>query len=395
MRSLLAIVFLYVLSASGDPGEGMTTPTGARSLRLLLRSLYAGLLRHHGSAAPLASPVGVVIPSPGSPYVYALRPRVFHFPSDHASHPEYRVEWWYYTGNLAAGTRPFGYQLTLFRVGVDPAWRRSRSAWAAHDVLFAHLALTDPARRRFLFHERIERPALGMAGADTVRERVWIDDWSAALAKDGRTHELRARAADMAFALALAPEKPPVIHGKDGLSRKSAAYGNASHYYSLTCLSTAGWIRTGRESLAVRGTSWMDHEFSTSQLDSSQVGWDWFSIQLDSNQELMLYQLRHRDGSLPRSAFAIESTGRWKSPHSGAIYPHGWRVRVPSRDADLIVTPVLDDQELRGGASGGVVYWEGSVRVSGIARGAPVHGAGYVELTGYAGAPPGLNGSAR
>ena len=341
-------------------------------------------------------------------YEYATKPRAFRFPRDHASHPEYRVEWWYYTGNVAAGTRWFGYQLTFFRVGIDPAWRQSASAWAPHDVLFAHLALTDVEGRRFRFHERVARPSLGMAGADTVRYRVWIDDWSASLEPDGRTHRLRARASDLALDLRLTPNKPLVVHGKDGLSHKSAAPGNASHYYSLSRLRTAGGIRAGGDSLAVRGTSWMDHEFSTSQLDSAQVGWDWFSLQLDTDEELMLYQLRRRDGSiepvssgtwiggegraehLARQAFAITPARRWKSPASGATYPHGWKVRVPSRDLDLTVTPVLDDQELRSRTMGGVIYWEGAVRVSGTSRGTPVTGRGYVELTGYTGRAPGL-----
>jgi len=344
----------------------------------------------------------------GASYEYATEPRRFQFPRDHASHPEYRVEWWYYTGNVSAGRREFGYQLTFFRVGIDPAWRASESAWAPHDVLFAHWALSDASGPRFRFHEQIARPALGMAGADTAAYRVWIDDWSAALAPDERTHRLHARAEDMALDLALVPEKPPVIHGADGLSHKSAVRGNASHYYSLSRLATTGWIRAGAESLNVSGESWMDHEFSTSQLDSSQVGWDWLSLQLDSNEELMLYQLRRRDGSieplssgtwvasdgrgafLPRSAFAIEPTGQWKSLASGAVYPHGWKVRVPSRGVDLTVTPLLDDQELRSRTMGGVIYWEGAVRIAGTRRGAPVSGKGYVELTGYAGRAPGL-----
>ncbi len=346
-----------------------------------------------------------------SGYRYAIAPRAFHFPRDHGSHPDYRVEWWYYTGNLSAGRRAFGYQLTWFRVGVDPAWRASHSAWAPRDVMFAHLALSDVASTRYRFHERILRPALGMAGADTTTLAVWLDDWSVALEPDGRTQRLRASASDFALDLRLEPRKAPVAHGLAGLSRKSAAVGNASYYYSFTRLATSGRIRAGADSFTVGGDSWMDHEFSTSSLDSSQVGWDWFSIQLDTNQELMLYQLRRRDGTiepfssgtwigsdgrgahLPRDAFTIQITRRWKSPHSGADYPHGWHIQVPSRGADLVVSPALDDQELTADATGGLVYWEGCVRVRGTLRGAPVTGRGYVELTGYAGAAPGLGAS--
>jgi len=356
----------------------------------------------------LVATLAVAATASAAGYRSATTPRAFRFPADHASHPDYRVEWWYYTGNVAAGSRAFGYQLTFFRVGIDPAWRESRSAWAPHDVLFAHLALTDVQRLSYRFFERVERPALSMAGADTARYRVWIDDWEAELLPDGRTHRLQARAPDLKLDLRLVPRKPPVIHGAHGLSLKSAAPGNASHYYSLTRLETSGTVKVGPDSFAVHGLTWMDHEFSTSQLDSSQVGWDWFGLQLDSGEELMLYQLRRRDGSieplssgtwvardghgtyLPRSAFTIEATSHWKSPHSGADYPHGWRIRVPSQGVDMTVTPAVDDQELTTRAIGGVVYWEGSVRVAGSERGAPISGRGYVELTGYAGAPPGL-----
>ena len=341
-------------------------------------------------------------------YRLATEPRAFRFPRDHASHPEYRVEWWYYTGHLDGAGRRFGYQVTFFRVGLDRARAASRSAWAPHTVLFAHLALTDERGRRFRFDERIQRPALGMAGADTASYRVWVDDWSAELLADGRRHRLRANAADFGVTLELEPLDPPVVHGRDGLSRKSAEPGNASHYYSLARMATRGVIRVAGESLAVGGSSWMDHEFGSSQLDSAQVGWDWLSLQLEGGEELMVYRLRRRDGSdepfssgtwvardgrathLPRAAFTLDASGRWKSPRSGAAYPRTWRVRVPSLGLDLETVPTVDDQELVTRSTGGVVYWEGSVRVAGTLAGRATSGRGYVEMTGYAGAPPGL-----
>lgn len=363
-------------------------------------------LRTTAAAALL---LGVAVAWGGSDsggYQLATAPRAFRFPRDHASHPEYRVEWWYYTGHLEAAARRFGYQLTFFRVGLDRARESSRSAWAPHTVLFAHLALTDEGAKRFRFDERIQRPALGMAGADSADYHVWVDDWSAALLPDGVTHRLRADAPEFGLRLDLAPRGPPVIHGPDGLSRKSAEPGNASHYYSFTRMETRGTLRVDGDSLPVRGVSWMDHEFGSSQLDSTQVGWDWLSLQLDGGEDLMLYRLRRRDGDEPlssgtwvaggrathltRAAFTFESRGRWKSPRSGASYPRDWRVRVPSLGLDVQVTPTVADQELVTRTTGGVVYWEGSVRVEGTLGGKPTRGRGYVELTGYAGAPPGL-----
>jgi predicted secreted hydrolase len=146
----------------------------------------------------------------------------------------------------------------------------------------------------------------------------------------------------------------------------------------------------------------MDHEFGSDELQANQVGWDWFSLQLDDRREIMLYLLRQKDGSvtpessgsligvdgrvtyLPRAAFAVSATGSWTSPHTGGVYPSGWRVRVPGARVDLVLTPVLLDQELAN-VLGGVSYWEGAVDARDGASGRSL-GVGYVELTGYAGA---------
>jgi len=343
----------------------------------------------------------------------ALAPYTFQFPRDHFAHPGYRTEWWYVTGHLAGGGRRFGYELTFFRVGVDLTRRASPSAWAPHTLHLAHLALTDETAGRFRFADRAGRPALGMSGADTLGAacaactcHVWIDDWSMRIDADGR-HHLRAATPDFAIALDLAPEKPPAIHGAGGVSVKGEGHGNASHYYSYTRLATTGDVTVDGRTLEVSGRSWMDHEWSTSALAPNEAGWDWFAIQLDDGRDLMLYVMRlanggiepHSSGTLvdaegrtrhlERDAFRIEATGQWESPESGAAYPSGWKVRVPSEDLALDLTPTVRDQELRTTALTGVTYWEGSVRIEGRSRGRPVRGEGYVELTGYAGGPPG------
>lgn len=341
-------------------------------------------------------------------YRHAVPPWRFEFPRDHAAHPEFQTEWWYYTGHLDTEGRTFGYELTFFRVGLDPARRASLSAWAPHTILFAHFALTDIAGRKFRFDERILRPALGMAGADSARYRVWIDDWSAGLAEDGRTHRLRARGESFAIDLALGSNQPPAIHGDQGVSRKSAGVGEASHYYSMPWLATTGTVEVEGRRFTVRGTTWMDHEFGSGRLAASLVGWDWFSLQLDDGRALMLYLLRRKDGGLdpassgtligadgrtrhlPLEAFETRATSRWKSPRTGATYPCGWTVRVPSIALELEVTPELADQELVTGGAAGVIYWEGAVRATGRSGGRAIGGRGYVELTGYTGRTPGL-----
>ncbi len=341
-------------------------------------------------------------------YRLAVAPYRFRFPRDHASHPAYRVEWWYSTGRVAAGERRFGYELTFFRVGMAAAWRASRSAWAPRDVLLAHLAITDESRGRFRWTELAQRPALGLAGADSTRYHVWVDGWSARLDADGRTQRLVARARGLALDLALVPLRPPVVHGVGGISVKGPGEGHASHYYSFTRLATQGTLTLDGRSFPVSGVSWMDHEFGTSQLAPGQAGWDWFGLRLGDGRDLMLYRLRLRGGGIePASSgtlvepdgqvrhlaladWSLEETARWRSPASGGVYPAGWRLRIPGAGLDLTVRPTVPDQELVTGGSTGVTYWEGSVLVQGISRGRAVAGDGYVELTGYAGRPPGF-----
>jgi predicted secreted hydrolase len=328
------------------------------------------------------------------------------FPRDHASHPDYKIEWWYYTGNLAAPDgRRFGYQLTFFRIGVElrPA---NPSRWAVRDLFMAHLAVTDISGENYRFTERINRQGVGWAGAATDRYHVWNEDWEVQLDRSGR-HRLRAVEGGIGVDLELEPGKPPVMHGERGVSQKGSQPGNASYYYSLTRMPTRGTLLVNGVQVKVEGISWMDHEFGTSFLETEQTGWDWFSLQLEDGTDLMLFQLRRVDGSRDRhsSGTVVDPSGQgvpinikdfklepgllWRSPSSGARYPIEWRVSIPSRGLDLKIRAALPDQELRSGQSTGVTYWEGSIEVSGEHHGRPVQGRGYLEMTGYAGSPMG------
>jgi predicted secreted hydrolase len=273
-----------------------------------------------------------------------------------------------------------------------------------------------------------------MAGADPAKDRIWNGDWSATL--DGRAWRLEAASegaseAGQRIRLELNPLRPPVIQGRDGVSQKASGEGNASHYYSLTRLATSGVIETAGVSFQVSGLSWMDHEFSTNQLQPDQVGWDWVSLQLDDGTDWMFFQLRRRAGegdtsgaaggntnggasgtasgtkdphsagslalpdgtSVQLSAADFEMTplDEWRSPHSGGHYPIRWRIQVPSQGLDVTLAAAMEDQELITQETTGVTYWEGSVLSRGTRNGKPVQGRGYLEMTGYAGPlQPGL-----
>ncbi|MBI2205458.1 MAG: carotenoid 1,2-hydratase [Candidatus Rokubacteria bacterium] len=334
-----------------------------------------------------------------SGFARADAPRPLAFPGDHGPHPEFRTEWWYYTGNLsAADGRRFGYQLTFFRIGLTARPTRRDSRWAARDAWMAHFALTDVGGRRFHARHRLARGALDLAGADARPFRVWLEDWSAvATAPDASAMRLVAREGDVALALDLRTMKPPALQGDRGWSRKGPEPGNASYYYSLTRLETRGHVSVGADRVAVTGTSWMDREWSTSALGAGQVGWDWFALQLDDGRDVMIYRLRRADGAVdPFSAGSVvardgtttrldaadvhvEAQEWWTSRTTDVRYPSRWRVSIPREHVTLDIAPRLADQEW----TEPVRYWEGAVTVRGTAGQRPVAGEGYVELVGY------------
>ncbi|MEM5785670.1 MAG: lipocalin-like domain-containing protein [Syntrophobacteraceae bacterium] len=335
----------------------------------------------------------------------------FQFPADHASHPEYRTEWWYYTGNLQSddGER-FGFQLTFFRVGTQPASSASsvhekRSAWRSDQIFAAHAAVTDLSRRRFHSSEKMARGALGLAGAISKEEGgivVFLSDWRVEI--DGDKHRVFARVPEFTIELELAAAKPPVSHGERGYSRKGESEEEASCYYSITRLHAEGRISAGGREKAVSGNAWMDHEFSSASIGPRVSGWDWFSIQLSDGSEVMVYLIREKNGgtSPVSSGTYIDPNGNarrlsmedlrvkvldtWKSPSTGATYPSSWLLDVVPTGMRLEIMPKLADQEVQTPESTRITYWEGTVSVKGTSnRGLPVEGEGYVELTGYAG----------
>ena len=337
-----------------------------------------------------------------SAFARVLGPREFSFPADHGPHPEYGIEWWYFTGNLeTAAARHFGFELAFFRIGLGPEQRDRASDWATSQLYLGHFALTDVEGDRFYSFERFSRQSLGLAGAtfsEDQRFRVWLETWSAEIDGSARpVVRLKAAVEDIAIDLTLESAKPLTLHGDKGYSRKGAEPGNASYYYSVTRMPTTGTVTIGQESFSVEGTSWMDREWSTSALADDQVGWDWFALQLSDGRDVMFYQLRLQDGGIDArssgtvigaggSAFPlakedvhIQVLDQWVSPR-GSSYPSKWRLTIKSAAIDLIITPYINNQEL----DVSVRYWEGAVWLTGTSHGQPVSGSGYVEMTGYA-----------
>ncbi len=329
----------------------------------------------------------------------ALAPRQLEFPRDHASHPRFKSEWWYFTGNLAdAQDRAFGFQLTFFRFALAADAPQTTSPWRSHQAWMGHFAITDAANGAFLHAERFSREGLGLAGNSFAPFRLWLEDWSAT-GTGTAPFPLRLLAGirEAGLDLTLDVGKPPVAHGAGGLDRKGPEAGNASYYYSMPRLSAEGEVRIGESRHVVAGSAWMDREWSTNSLSPDLAGWDWLSLELSDGRDLMLYQLRTTGGDsspfssgsligtdgtptrLDRDDFELEARQFWTSPATGSRYPVGWNVSLPAQAVRLEIRPLIPNQEM----NLTVRYWEGAVRAHGSAGGESVTGRGYLELTGY------------
>src|SRR5579863_5673393 len=392
---------------------------GRLALVILLCGILAPLeIPFPGTRAALAKPTAALNALTSLPqFERAAGHRTWSFPKDHGQHARFRLEWWYYTGIVrTADGRPFGYQVTFFRRGLNPAPERSGSAWRTGSLYLAQIAISDLSQNRFVHSARTGRDALGLSGAAPDRQEVWLTSWRAdplAVSRDG-VH-LEAQDTALGISLDLAAEKPPLLQGEDGLDRKGPNPGQASWYYSIPRMATTGTLRVGQERFPIKGTSWMDHEFGTNQLGDDQVGWDWFAIRLDSGADLMLYRLRAKDGHAtpasggtllePNGAITririvdanpdgfsdarfyaqLAPTQWWTSPGTHARYPVGWEIEIPQLNLKLSVAPAATDQELRADTGLPFSYWEGAVWIHGERAGHLLRGEGYLELTGYAG----------
>ncbi len=315
------------------------------------------------------------------------------FPRDFGSHPQFGIEWWYLTGWLTtARQQQLGFQVTFFRI-------RSRldasnpSAFAPHQLLIAHCAISDPQRGRLWQDQRIRRAGFGLAEAQSTDTKVWIDDWR--LERSDDAYSAQVTAADFALSLSLASTQPPMLNGQAGYSRKGPDTASASYYYSQPQLRVSGSIVRAGRSDTVSGVAWLDHEWSSEYLDRNAAGWDWVGLNLDDGSALMAFRIRGRQGqslwaggTLRGALGDVQTFGpaqvlftpgrRWRSPRTAVSYPVTWSLRLGEREFEL--SPLLDDQENDARQSSGAIYWEGAVRVQERARGV---GRGYLELTGY------------
>lgn len=316
--------------------------------------------------------------------------RVFEFPRDHGSHPEFRIEWWYVTGHLdSADGRRFAFQITFFR---------QAKSLGDETMFMAHATLFDGATKQFIQEERLAREGWDAAASQTTLD-VRHANWSLRMAADGTIHINATIRSEAALELSLSATKPLVVFGQDGVCRKGAAPEAASHYLTFPRLAGRGIVRMQGARHETQAVAWMDHEFSSSQLDAGQVGWDWTCMQLNDGTEAMIYRMRRPDGSsdpaggmmvwidmhgsqsvLPPDAFDWTALRTWTSPLTRAAYPVAVRIKSPDRVVEL--RPLTDAAELKGELSG-LPYWEGACDV--LSENGAVIGRAFLELTGYSG----------
>ena len=354
---------------------------------------------------PVFTATIAVTPTMQPGFIAADGSRPLTFPADFGAHPDFRTEWWYYTGNLQTSQgRHFGFELTVFRVGVlPPTVELSKdSAWSGRDIYFSHFAVSDIGSDQFYAFQRYSRPGPGLAGAQADPYQVWLEDWIITESTEG-VYRLQAEQGEIALDLTLTDEMGVILHGENGYSRKGEDVTNASYYYSQPRLQAEGSVQINGVEYPVTGLAWKDHEFSTSVLDQNQIGWDWFSLQFEDGRALMLFQLRERDGRISESAsgtfiaadgtsqplhksdFEIAVYDEWRSPHTQGLYPASWEIRIHGPDCLLKAEPWMADQEVNFPP---ITYWEGAVQFTGSCNGVPVRGNGYIELTGYTGNLP-------
>lgn len=357
----------------------------------------------------LSAVVMIAVFVPPQTWQPALPGYRYEFPRDYFSHPDYQTEWWYYTGNLQTPEgRRFGFELTFFRQAID----LPRETFASHDpwrpdqIYLAHLALSDIDGREFYHTERLNRSGPGLAGVSVDQQRYWNGNWQVRwISLETAEQQLQAVSDRLTLTLDLKPEKPLVINGQNGISQKGPRPGEASHYISFTRLRAAGQLQWKNAQFSVNGLAWMDHEFFTSSAHSAISGWDWFAIQLDNAEEVMLYRLRTSSGQenpyssgtyvdsrgaahfLDAMQFVVTPGEAWQSPDSGARYPIAWNISIPSLGLDLVERTALKNQELFTKNRISPVYWEGAVTYQGHIHDQPIRGVGYLEMTGYAGEP--------
>ena len=339
-------------------------------------------------------PIPTLMPAPTATLVATASSspaRSVNLPEDEGAHGA-PIEWWYFNGHLTddSGGR-YSYHFVAFET--------QRPGGATAQLL--QLSWADQDRRLHLTGEKATFASVpAAAGSFDVRASGWR------MSGDGRDYLLAFDAGGYSLELTAVSAKPASLHHGTGLVDLGPA--GETYYYSRTRLNVAGTLTLEGQLRRVTGIAWMDHQWG--EISSQRVGWDWVSLQLDDQSELMVALVWDPEGRRPFASYgtfvapdgaaravdsndiALTATGARTSPATGVVYPMGWELSIASLGLELILSPAQNDAEFAGSRYVPVPYWEGAVSVAGVRGEAPITGRGFVELVGYgpsaeAGAP--------
>jgi len=303
------------------------------------------------------------------------RPPHVHFPEDEGAHPEMLTEWWY--GNFALTDSKGGEYGAMVTYG-NPGGIRI-------------LSISDLEAKHFYHEVSFSTPDYARGILDL---RWGSNDRWFRTNPDSLSYRLDSYGTEIVINLDLNSEKPPLLVGGEGLIKWP--FGS-SYYYSLTRLRVKGQIKVSGEAIDVEGIGWMDHQWMNFVPAMVERSYEWLSVQLDNDTEVVLWQVINPDESIESrhltmmlsdnsvyhtQDLALEKTDTWVSPETGREYGIQWRVREETHDLDLVIKARYPEQEIQMSEALGFTHalWEGRTTALGHLASKAVSGTGYAEL---------------
>ena len=305
------------------------------------------------------------------------------------------VEWWYFTGHLD-GKKSLGFEFCFFKFHPQ-AFRFGHlpfNLFRKKPFLLLHFAVTDKKTGKFNSYQ--DSGLVHPQHFSTDKLDLLLNESSLSFNK---SFKIKTKNELAELELNLKPLKKIVKHFDHGYTVMYSPPEHRTYYLTFPRLKTSGKIKLNGKWFKVTGTSWFDHQKTNVPKRSKLKGWDWFSIILNDQTELMFFMLRtkkglnhtHMGGSYikkdskvvnlaPEDAI-IKPISRWISKKTKIEYPSGWELKIPKLGLSLVITPTIKNQEMLDFAA--ITYWEGACDVVGKKKGKKIKGQSYVELVGY------------
>ena len=253
------------------------------------------------------------------------------------------MEWWYYNGRLTTESgKEYSFHFTSFLVNNMMTHTVFHSSLGDHS---GNQHYTDQSRTA-------GNPTVGIKNSFLFKHQNWY------MHGDNGHDHLKVSNDNFAFDLRLENSEPVVSHGQDGIISLDIA--GDSYYYSRTRMKITGTLDIAGTQERVIGIAWFDHQWG--DFLPAKLSWDWFSIQLDNGMDLMLYQLRDKQGNPVRYSTTISKDGvteilditeftltpgqKWHSKQTGNNYPVVWNLKIPGKNIDLNIHSIIKNSEV-------------------------------------------------